>query len=566
MANENKREKENIFSSLCRIGDQIQSAIMITNPSLPNHPILYVNKMFTKITGYTREDILEKNINLFKTEEEKKVVNGLLTKVKYDKFLKADFISYKKDGTPFINDAYIQAIFDDEGNHVFNVTFFVDKNSKNEEEMIEEQKRIEKLAYTDPISSLTNYNYFIHRFPDFVNVEDTGFLMLVQPTEYINIVDSFGKALFGKIQFEIANRIQNSLSEIDHIVSRATEGSLIVVGLCEEQKIEHYVNKLLEITREPIVINEVELYFSIRTGVVSLKYYDGNLDDFVRLADIALSNTKKNVGNTIVFYKKFMSEQLQMKMRVQTELIYAIRNKEIYVHLQPKVNINSGKIQSFEALARWYSPKLGQVAPDVFISAAEAIGKIKDIDLLVIEQVSNWIKTRMEKNLPLYQVSVNVSPGHFYLPDFVYNLTNIVKHYGIDPYYIKVELTESIGLVDIDKAKEILHELEKYGFEIAVDDFGKGFSSLNYIHQLPVKEIKIDRSFIQQIDNNNAKSIVMTIVQLAYNMGISTVAEGIETVEQLSIIRKMSCNIAQGYYFYKPMPFDEIDKVLTNES
>lgn len=371
--------------------------------------------------------------------------------------------------------------------------------------------------------------------------------------------------MLGKIQYEIANRIKTSLSEIDYIISRATEASIIVVGLCKEKEIDHYVNKLLEITKDPIIFNEFELYFSVRTGVVSLKYYEGNLDDFVRLADIALSNTKINVGNTIVFYSPYMSEQLKQKMQVQTELIHALRNNEIFVQLQPKVNINTGKIQSFEALARWHSPKLGRVPPDVFINAAEAIGKIKDVDLLVIEQVVKWLKSRKEKNLPLYQVSVNVSPGHFYLPDFVYNLTNLVKCYDIDPFYIKVELTENIGLVDIEKAIEILRELEIHGFEIAVDDFGKGYSSLNYIYQLPVKEIKIDRSFIQQIGNPNGKAIVSTIVQLAYNMGMTTVAEGIETVEQVSIIRKMNCHIAQGYYFYQPMSFNEVEKLLINE-
>lgn len=558
-------EKENIFSSLCRIGDLFQSAMMITNPSLPNHPILYINDTFTKITGYCEDDIIGKNNILFKTAEEKKIVLEILSKVKEAKSLKAEFISYKKDGTPFINDVFIQAIFDNEGNHIYNVTIFIDKVLHNHLEEKEKQEKIEKLAFTDPISSLTNYNYFIRRFPEIAKVGDSGFLLMIQPTEYINIVDSFGKSALGKIQYEIANRIDKSLNDIEHVISRATEGSLIVAGLCKEEEIEHYVNKLLEITLKPIVVNNVELYFSVRAGVVSLKYYIGNLDDFVRLADIALSNTKKDIGNTIVFYSPYMSEQLAKKMRVQTELIPAISHKEITVHLQPKVNIYTGKIQSFEALARWCSPKLGQVPPDVFINAAEAIGKIKDIDLLVVEQVVKWVKSRMENNLPVYQVSVNISPGHFYLPDFVYNLSNIVKYYGVDPYYIKIELTENIGLADIEKAKETLNELEKRGFEIAVDDFGKGFSSLNYIHQLPVKEIKIDRSFIQQIDDRNAKSIVTMIIQLAFKMGMTTVAEGIETAEQLTIIRNMNCQIAQGYYFYKPMPIEEINEILKKQ-
>lgn len=530
-------KKEELFERLCRIGSQNNSALLITDPNQPQQPILFVNDIFTKITGYSNSEVIGKNFSIL----------------------------FGKESTPFWKDLYVQAFKDENGQHLYHVTLFADQTNQINSDISTEKEKINQLAYIDTLSGLTNYNYFLDKFSEEVTSNTTGFVLLYQPSEYANIVDSFGKNQLSILQNELDKRIRKSLSDINIIVSRATEASLIVVGFCEEDKIEKNVKKLLETTKEPIYLNSIELFISIRVGAVSLQHYNGNTDDIVRLADIALSNSKKHAGNSIVFYKDELGIELMKRMENQNELIHALRDKEITIHLQPKVNIKNGKVESFEALARWYSEKLGHVSPAVFIEAAESIGKIQELDLLVLEQVLAWQRQRKNQNLKQYQVSVNISPSHFYLPNFIEELVQTVNKYGIEPKLIKIELTENIGLVDLKLAKQLLNELHQHGFESSVDDFGIGFSSLSYLHQLPLSEIKIDRSFINQLHEEGGSAIVETIIQLAQNMGMVAVAEGIETEEQLTKIQEMCCPVAQGYYFYKPMPIEQVDLLLNKE-
>ena len=202
---------------------------------------------------------------------------------------------------------------------------------------------------------------------------------------------------------------------------------------------------------------------------------------------------------------------------------------------------------------------------DVFIPAAENSGKIRAIEKIILNKVLKWLQKRKHQGKRLMPVAINISTDHFFHPYFVADLRQEMQNFGIPAKYIRIEITESIGLVDFEMAKNIFEQLKLAGFESSVDDFGMGFSSLSYLQQLPVSEIKIDRSFISKIENEGTLAIVRTIVQLANNLNMQSIAEGIETVEQLTILRTIGCKRGQGYYFYKPMPFEEIDMILDKQ-
>ncbi len=551
---EEKVEKQDLLSRICRIGDQIQFPFLISDPSLSKEPIVYVNKLFTKLIsneeaiGQSKPDIIKESFNFIiknnELQEHQKVTLDNTT-----------IVSLKKASSIFYEYSE-QKLFDNNGNHIFTLLVLVNITKfKNE---------IYNVTFFDPISHLPNYQYFTEHFDNSVNVNSNGFILLIQPGEYANIVDAFGKNYLGFLLKELNKRFIAILEELPIIISRATEGSLIISANCKDSETEEYVQKLLEAVHDPFVIDDIELFISLKIGVVSFKYFKGNIDELVRYSDIALSNSKLQAGNAIVYYEEYFSKDLKEKILIQNELVHAIRNNDIRVHLQPKVNILDGKIVSFEALARWFSSKYGQVPPVMFIEAAETIGKIEELDFIIIEQVLHWLSNRKQQNLALYQVSVNISPTHFYTPFFTEKLLTIVNRFRIDPIYIKIELTENIGLVDLARAKQIIHDLKQLGFECSVDDFGIGFSSLSYLHQLPVNELKIDRSFINNLHDHGGSEIVKTIIQLARSMNLTAVAEGIESEHQLEVIRSMSCQVAQGYYFYKPMSLQEIDHILTN--
>ncbi len=553
-----KLKKQELLNAIYQMGEELKFPLIISNPTLPNEPIVYVNAIFTKIIGHTNEEIIGKSKSTllqeyFKFHVDNKEVEGHLIDYTFDN---AEIL-LKRDASNSWYEYSEHKLFNHKNKHKLNMSFLFDITKHKEE--------FNQLSFFDPISELTNYHYFTDQISKKVEANSTGFILLIQPGDYDNIVDAFGKNQLGNLHKELYKRVSEVLKDIPTVISRATEGSLIVAGLCEERDIKMYVDFLLKTVNDPFVINDFELFISLKIGATSLKNFNGNVDESVRLANIALSQSKKQAGNSIVYYEENFSKDLKEKILIQNELVHAIRSKDIKVHLQPKVNVVDEKIVSFEALARWSSPKFGQVPPIVFIEAAESIGMIEDLDFLIIEQVLNWLHERKQRNLPLYQVSVNISPSHFYTHNFTEKLSGIVEQYGILPQFIKIELTENIGLVDLEKAKQIIHDLKLLGFESSVDDFGIGFSSLSYLHQLPVNELKIDRSFINNLTDNGGNAIVKTIIQLAKSMDLTAVAEGIESEEQLEVIREMNCQVAQGYYFYKPMSLDQIEELLTND-
>lgn len=426
----------------------------------------------------------------------------------------------------------------------------------------EHQKEILRLAYVDIPSELPNYNYFVTEFTKLMERTEEGFLLMIQPSEYINIVDSFGKQQLSFLLKKLGERFTEISNGMDIIIARSSEASLIIAGDCEETEIPLYINKLLSTTNEAFVLDEMDLYISLRSGVVSFKQYNGDITELIRMADIALSHSRKKAGNSVVYYEEKYGIDIAKKMLLQNELELALKNKQFYVNFQPKVNLSTGEIDSFEALARWNSPKLGQVSPFDFIEAAESIGKIQYIDMIVLEKVLDWLHGRKLQGLPLYKISVNISANHFYEVDFAQKIAKIIQRYAVAPEYICLELTESIGLFDLELAKYKLNELKEIGVSSSIDDFGMGFSSLSYLHQLPIAEMKIDRSFIQEIHNPGAKTIVQTLILLAKNLKLSVVAEGIETKEQVEILNDLNCPLGQGFYFYKPMSLNQIDEIL----
>ena len=539
-----KLSKDNLFFWLCRIGEQFKAAFLILDSV--NHHILFANKVFTRLTGYIAEEVKNQTIESIIQSSQKN-------------HFKRKELCRRKDGSTLWIEVMNQPFYDDEGTHTFDVVIFFE--IENQSISIEKGKT-EILKSIDPISGLTDYNYFLNHLQERIGQNASGFVLLIEPANYIQIIHLFDNAQLSLLQKEIERRIRRELYDIEIIISTTSETSLIVFGICLEDQIEYYTKKLLEIRNHAFNINHMELFLSFNIGVVSLSYFTGNIHELIHFADIALNVAKKSPGDSIVSYKEEYGLEIEKSMELQIELIRAIQNKEISVYLQPKVKIETGEVEGFEALARWHSELLGNVSPAVFIEVAESLGQIKELDTLVIEQVLQWLKMRKEKNLCLYQVAVNISPSHFYTPTFVEDLIALIEKYEIDPKYLKLEITESICLVDVDRASAILKQLQNYGFENSVDDFGIGFSSLSYLMNLPISEIKIARNFINKVDDNKGRIILQSIIQLAKNMGLHTVAEGVETQEQLQLIHKMDCPTAQGFYFYKPMPIEKVDELI----
>lgn len=427
-----------------------------------------------------------------------------------------------------------------------------------------DQEKILLHAYRDQETELPNMNYFYNEVKELDEKATNGFIAVISPFNYSEIVDLFGREVASLVLKEVGHRLTEILSPYDYILCRFTSTTLILAGHTKREDFRKVLKLLLEAGHLPIKIDRMEIFIPLQIGVT--KYANGDsVQRLIRQADLALSEARKRSGEYVCYYSPDMDESIKRNMELQSAIEIGLREQEFSVHMQPKVDMESGRIISFEALARWNSSKLGWVSPVEFIEATEKAGKIEQLEAVIIRKVLKWISCRIEHSETVYKVAINISPTHFYSAKFVGEMLGMLEEYSVPASSIVIELTESISLEDMQKAKDIMLELKKAGIECSIDDFGMGYSSLSYLHELPISEIKIDRSFISQIEKSGTRVVIQSIIDLADKLDIRAVAEGIETYEQMILLRGMSCSIGQGYYFFKPMALDGIDEIIKTE-
>jgi len=426
----------------------------------------------------------------------------------------------------------------------------------------EQQEQYRRLAFSDPQTGLPNRHAFLNKLKCTISDGGEHFIAVIEPGEYAKIVDLYGRDAADELFIQLGNRIGKAGKGKSNYIGRFSSASLAMTGDSSEGDGDSFLLELGKSVAEPFIIAGQEMFITLKIGI---SFSDGDLKDeeeLLRRADIAMSDSKKKPGNAMSFYRDLQNEESIKEMKIFNELSKALIAQEIDVFLQPKVDLNDGKIIGFEALARWFSPVLGPVPPNLFIPAAENMGKIIDLEIIVLSKVMKWQREREQSGEEMYQVAVNISVHHFFDRTFVEKLIRLAKKFDLSSKHIMLEMTESIGLVDLHKAKLVFHALNAAGFEISVDDFGVGYSSLSYLPQLPLCELKIDRSFISALDEPGTLAVVRTIIQLAENLNLRTVAEGIEEERHIEILRNLGCKVGQGFYYYKPMPLREIDQLL----
>lgn len=456
------------------------------------------------------------------------------------------------------------------------VTVFVKKNGNPTETQIQflkkmvpivqmtrkhytQQAEYRRLAFTDPQTGLPNRHAFLNQLKHNLLDGQGHFVAVIEPGEYAKIVDLYGRNAADELFIQLGKRIEKAGKRNSNFIGRFSSASLVITGESGEG---NYLFELGTIVTEPFIVAGQELFITLKIGISFSEGDKKSEEELLRRADIAMSDAKKKTGNAMSFYRDLQNEETIKEMKIVNELSKALIAQEIDVYLQPKVDLKDGAIIGFEALARWFSPVLGPVPPNLFIPAAENMGKIIELEIIILSKVMEWLRKRQKTGEKMYQVAVNISVHHFFDRTFVEKLIRLADNHDLSPEYIMLEMTESIGLVDIQKAKSIFHALNAAGFEISVDDFGVGYSSLSYLPQLPLCELKIDRSFISELDEPGTLAVVRTIIQLAENLNLTTVAEGIEEERHIEILRNLGCKVGQGFYYYKPMPLQEIQRLL----
>ncbi|MCI2254796.1 EAL domain-containing protein [Domibacillus sp. PGB-M46] len=421
------------------------------------------------------------------------------------------------------------------------------------------KEQIHQLAYHDHLTGLPNRRQFrqalentIARYP-----HDTHALFFLDLDRFKFINDSFGHKTGDDLLKMIVDRIQTRLG---HSLLFSREGGdefTVWIERTSGQDAADMAAAILGTFREPFSLQGNELFMTASIGI-SLYPHDGIQEqDLFRKADMAMYEAKKKNRNSFQFYTSMLDRQSLKKLKMESELRSALEREELSLVYQPIQNLCTGDIYGAEALIRWNSRHFGLVSPGEFIPIAEETGLIIPIGEWVIRTACRQLKAWQEEGRSLTCMSVNLSISQFYQSNLAETIQAIIEETGIQPSHLTCEITESMTM-DTDNAAAVLQQLQRIGVFISIDDFGTGYSSLSYLQKLPLDTLKIDQSFVRDIAvNESAEKIATTIILMAHHLGLHVVAEGVETAEQLSILKEYQCDAAQGYLLGRPAPPDE---------
>ena len=437
--------------------------------------------------------------------------------------------------------------------------------------LIKHQEEIYNLAYYDPTTSLPNRTYFVEELKSAIedgsNDKNNLAILFLDIDKFKHINDTLGHDI-GDYILKLLGKRLTKLAKKQNLVARVggDEYYMLVNAYESLEDITDLANTIIDDFKEPYYIREYTLYLTTSIGIAT--YPDGGMDvnTLIKNADLALYKSKELGGNTYYIYGEEIKSKGLEKMMLLNQLRHALEYDELLLYYQPQIEISTGKIRGVEALVRWQHPEKGLLFPDEFIPLAEESGIIIPMGEWILKKACVDARKWEDEGHEIV-VSVNISSKQFQYRDFLNEVINAIYVSGISPDHLTLEITESIAISDMEHTLKILKSLRSIGVSVAIDDFGTGYSSLSYLNDMNVNELKIDKSFIWDIEKNEKnKMISNTIILLAKQLGLQVIAEGIENLEQLSILKEMECDIAQGYYFSRPIPLEKIDAILNQKS
>ncbi len=404
----------------------------------------------------------------------------------------------------------------------------------------------------------------------------TGCVISINLDRFKYINNSYGYEVGDKLLKEVARRLKKCIRPQDTIARISADEFVCVISEIHEDKDTatklslSMANKIRGLIGKTYNIADMTLIIEASFGICMYPEKDNGAENILKFSDMALGMAKTSGQNNVHFFDEKMHQLNIKRSNIEHELLNAFNEKKLELYFQPIVN-NDRNIIAFESLIRWNHPEKGFIPPNEFIPVAENTGLLQKLGEYVMDhachQLSLWEKESIFEQDRIKYLSVNVSPNQFWHTDFLENLSMNIQTKGIDPKHLLIEITENIFIADLQEAINKLTGIKKMGVSIALDDFGSGYSSLSYLMQLPLDIVKLDRAFIQDVHKNTVKAtIIKSICAIADELKLKVIAEGLETVEELETLVKYNCHAYQGFYFYRPMPASELNKILQKKA
>lgn len=437
-----------------------------------------------------------------------------------------------------------------------------------------EQKKVEEIvcqmAYYDQLTNLPNRALFFKRMEEFIidtKIDDCIIVLLYLDFDRFKLInDIVGHDAGDQFLKEISEKIKSNFHE-NTIIARLGEGEfgIILPGVKDDNEIKDNCRKILRIISNRWVYENNVFKITVSIGIAVYPRDGRDTATLLKNADIAMYRAKELGENRYEFYSPNLSEKAREQISMENLIMKAIDNDEFILYYQPQFNIITRECTGIEALIRWNSPQLGMTPPGKFIPFAEQNSLIMEIDKWVLKTVCKQCRVWEDLNIRSKRVAINISSKQFENTKFLSFVKKILEETSAEARWLEFEITEGSLMQNPDQAIETLTQLRELGIKIALDDFGTGYSSLGYLSKFPIDKIKIDKTFIKDIpENKEDTAIVKTIIDLCKNIGSLAIAEGVETEKQLQVLSNYGCDEVQGYLFGRPVPLEEVEKVLRN--
>ncbi len=448
---------------------------------------------------------------------------------------------------------------------LFSLTALVYIISKEQWMRLKRQLQIH--AMYDTLTNLPNRRLFTDRIQQaikFCRREERKFSLIMADLDHFKTVnDTLGHHAGDDLLRQVTLRLKDVLRDSDTIARLGGDEFAIIIycGDDEHFSLTSVAERLIQALEDPIYIEGLPFSVGVSLGIATFPDHGDDAETLMRRADISLYRSKEK-RNCYTLYDKNTDEHTRDALRTVSDLRNAIRNKQLEVYYQPKIDCNTKQINGVEALARWIHPEKGFISPGVFIPLAKQNGLIRHLTVLVLQkairQAAEWYRNGYEIKLSVNITGENIEDLNF--PD---ELSYLLKRFQMPPHLLELEITEDVIIKNIQKATQITERLREMGVAISIDDFGTGNSSISYLKKLPINTLKIDYSFIREMNNNpDDEAIVKTTILLSKSLGMSVVAEGVEDALTLDRLHSMGCDLAQGFYMCKPIPADLLNEWL----
>lgn len=552
-----QKDSQNERKLAAKVLENISEGVIITD--VKGH-ILSVNPAFEIVTGYTEAEVIGQNPRIFQSGiHDREFYEAMWGSIRRSGIWQGEIWNKKKNGEVYLEWITISSIRDQRGRVTNYVAVFSDITDRKHTE-----EKLRQLAHYDSLTGVANRYSLNQRLESLINTatkyNQQLAVLFLDLDRFKQINDTLGHNYGDLLLKEVSLRLKGLIKNKDMIARLGGDEFVIVLSNIKHPKeAVRTAEEIIHALNTSFILHHHEVYVSTSIGI-SLFPHDGNsIETLLRNADKAMYKAKTSGKNHYELYHTDMHQDESKQMHMEVQLRKAIEQDELFLVYHPQVAINTGQVVAIEALVRWEHKELGIISPSDFIPLAEETGLIIPISEWVIKQACEDIQKIHLSGFPKLLVSINISALHFNQETFIKSVETILHNTNVNSHTVEFELTESMIMPKANETISKLVKLKQLGIKLSIDDFGTGYSSLSYLNRFPLDTLKIDRSFIGKIGAyQDDSAIVEAILSIAHRLNLRVVAEGVETKKQLQFLRKENCDLIQGFYITKPLPFQEL--------